>query len=85
MITKIKSINDVEAFFRHLLENESLNFHPDERFENYINLETRLPSYTYQEADLREYLLKQCFEICEARGEDIYIIGLSVFHKKLIQ
>ena len=82
MIAEIKSINDVEAFFKHLLENESLNFHPDEDFRNYIHLETKLPSYSIEEAELRNKLMQDCFNVCEREGTDIYKIGsLQLFNK----
>lgn len=82
MIAEIKFINDVEAFFKHLLENESLNFHPDEDFKNYIHLETKLPSYSIEEAELRNKLMQDCFNVCEREGTDIYEIGsLQLFNK----
>ncbi len=84
MLTKIKSIADVEIFFHHLLEKESLNFHPDEDFRNYINLETHLPSYTIEDAELRNHLMTSCFEVCEQENDtDIYTIGLQDLFKKL--
>jgi len=82
MITQIKSIYDVQAFFKHLLDNESLNFHPDEDFRNFIHLETKLPSYSIKEAELRNKLIQDCFNVCEWDGTDIYEIGsLQLFNK----
>lgn len=82
MITEIKSIYHVRALFKHLLENESLNFHPDEDFKNYIHLETKLPSYSIEEAELRNKLMQDCFNVCEREGTDIYEIGsLQLFNK----
>jgi hypothetical protein len=82
MITEIKSISEVEAFFKHLLENESLNFHPDEDFRNYIHLGTKLPTYSIEEADFRNNLMQVCFKVCEREGFDIYEIGsLQIFNK----
>ncbi|EOZ96151.1 hypothetical protein A33Q_2744 [Indibacter alkaliphilus LW1] len=81
MISKVKSIQDVEAFFKHLLENESLNFHPDDDFRNYIHMETKLPSYSIEEAEFRNKLMKDCFNVCKREGTDIYEIGsLQLFN-----
>jgi hypothetical protein len=83
MITSIQSILDVTAFFHQLIEQESLNFHPDEDFHNYINLETGLPSYSHMEAQLRNQLMFSSFEICEKESIDIYGIGIELLFKKL--
>ena len=32
--SKITTINDVEAFFQHLVTERSLSFHPDDRVED---------------------------------------------------
>lgn len=77
MKTIIKSVKDVEDFFSNLLQKESLNFHPDERFENYVQIGTNKPSYTPKEADLRNKLMESSFEICELEGVDIYEIGFT--------
>ncbi len=82
MKTHIKSLNDVEAFFKLLLETESLNFHPDERFENYVQNNTNKPTYTPEEAELRNKLMQDCFNVCEREGTDIYEKGsLQLFNK----
>jgi hypothetical protein len=71
MKTKIQSINDVTEFAA-LLNNEGLIFHPDDDFRDYINMNTNEPFYTTDEADLRNNLMKQCFDVCEKAGADIY-------------
>ncbi len=83
MLNSINSLSDVETFFIYLIHEESLNFHPDEDFKNYINLETRLPSYNLEEAELRNKLMEACFEICEKKGKEIYDIGLRFLLDRL--
>lgn len=78
MITEIKSLEDVHEFILQLV-GEGLNYHPDEAFENYINLETGEPSYSPDEAALRNRLNDQCFEICGTEGADIYDISMEIF------
>jgi hypothetical protein len=65
------------------LINENLNFHPDEDFKNYIHVETTLPSYSIEEAELRNLMMKSCFEICEKKDRDIYDIGFQLLLNRL--
>lgn len=74
---EITTITDVEKFFDHLLEKESLNFHPDEDFENYINLNSQFPTYTKEGAEIRNRLMEKSFMVCEKTGIDIYQIGFQ--------
>lgn len=83
MLTSINSLSDVETFFNHLILEENLNFHPDEDFRNYIHVQTGLPSYTEKEADDRNRLMDQAFEVCEMEGVEIYQIGISQLFKIL--
>jgi hypothetical protein len=71
MIQSINTVDDVKAFFNNLFE-ESLNFHPDEDFANYINGETKAATYTAAEADLRNDLMDRAFEVCDSAGVSIY-------------
>jgi hypothetical protein len=77
MLKEIKNLNDVEAFAKELIK-ESVNFHPDEDFNNYVNLESNLPTYTKEEADLRNKLMNQSFDVCEKEGVDIYDFTLEI-------
>ena len=71
----ITSVKDLETFFDYLLLDRKLNFHPDDRFENYINLETKEPSFTPSECELYNRLMDEAFDLCEKKGADIYEIG----------
>lgn len=71
MIQTIRTIDDVKAFFNDLLE-ESLNFHPDEDFANYINGETKEDTYTKQEAEMRNRLMDEAFAVCDKFDICIY-------------
>lgn len=74
MIQAINTIEDVRTFFQQLLE-ESLNFHPDEDFANYINCETSQDTYTPVEAELRNRLMDEAFEVCGQNKVCIYEFG----------
>lgn len=80
MNIKINSIEDVEKF-AFLLINEGLSIHPDTDFHDYINAKTGSPTYTKKEAELRNKIMDNCFEVCEREGEDIYGIMLDVYLK----
>ena len=71
MIKQIKTAKDVVAFAKQLIR-ERVNFHPDEDFGNYVNLETERPSFSEKESSLRNGLMSQCFEVCRRNGIDIY-------------
>lgn len=71
MIKKIKTTKDIVAFAKQLVK-EGVNFHCDDDFNDYINLETKEPVYTKEEADFRNELMNQCFSVCEINGVDVY-------------
>jgi len=78
MIKTIESLEEVVLFMKELVA-EGLNYHPDDDFEDYINMETGVPSYTSEEAALRNKLNEQCFEVCEKNNKDIYDISMEIF------
>ena len=47
---QIKTSKDVVAFAKQQIK-EGVNFHPDDDFKNYINLETNEPTYSTEEAE----------------------------------
>ena len=73
---EIKTIKDVERFFKHLVVDLKVNFHPDDPFELYINMETGEPTFTEEEYEELNEAMEQCFKVCEECKEDIYGIGL---------
>ena len=78
MIHRIDTTDDARTFFKEL-NQESLNFHPDTLFNDYINLVTDQATYTDEEAQLRNELLEQAFEVCDRDGVDIYELAMDIF------
>jgi hypothetical protein len=76
LISEIKSISDVEQFFKHLTLIEKLAFHPDDDFKDYVTNSNQL-LYTAQETELRNNLMNDCFEVCEREKVDIYGVALG--------
>jgi hypothetical protein len=58
---------------------EGTNAHPDEDFNNYVNMESGALAYTPDEASLRNRLMSRCFDICESAGLDVYDVMQEVF------
>ncbi|RZK10572.1 MAG: hypothetical protein EOO46_10245 [Flavobacterium sp.] len=81
MLTEIKDIKDVEAFARQLVK-EGVSFHPDDDFNDYVFFDENKPCYTREEADQRNLLMEQCFEVCEKAGADIYATMLEISLKE---
>lgn len=71
MIRKIKNTDDVVIFAKQLVK-ESVSFHCDDDFNDYVNVETKKKTYAKRQANFRNNLMNQCFEICERNGIDIY-------------
>jgi hypothetical protein len=80
MIEAITNINDVEQFFNQLI-GEGVNFHPDDDFGDYIDCEAHQPTFTSDEATLRNTMLDDCFTVCEQSGVDIYELAQEIFLK----
>jgi hypothetical protein len=78
MITEISTLYDVELFMKQLVQ-EGTNAHPDDDFNNYIHIESGLPAYMPEEAEIRNRLMEQCFKTCRAEGHDVYNIMQEVF------
>jgi hypothetical protein len=77
MITKIQTSEDVNVFAKQLIA-EGVSFHPDNDFNDIINLETNESTYSPEEAQKRNELMSQCFAICEKEGLDIYDISMEI-------
>ena len=81
MITQINTINDVKEFATHLVQIEKLSFHPDDDFNDYVNIKTREAFYTKEEAQKRNYLMNACFKVCNENKIELYEIVLPIIQK----
>lgn len=78
MIHKIENIEDVTIFLTDLF-NEGVSAHPDDDFNDYINYETKEPTYTEQEAVMRNRLMNDAFHVCEKANVDIYELMATIY------
>jgi hypothetical protein len=76
---KITSLDDVIEFFKHLIYDIGVNFHPDDSFHDYINNETKEPTMDSEEADKYDALMEDCFKVCDNNEKDIYTLAIEVF------
>lgn len=79
MINKINGLNDVRQFAWDLI-HEGVSFHCDDKFEDILcNQDGKIePFYTSEEAQKRNELMEQSFEVCEREGAEIYGVMLDV-------
>ena len=70
--TRIETIQDVKDFAEYIKVVEDAAISPDDSFSEYANYKTLNPTYTKEEANKRDKLMEQCFEVCEREGVDIY-------------
>jgi hypothetical protein len=82
MIDKIENIEDVTVFFTQLY-NEGVSAHPDDDFYDYINYETKEPSFNLEDVNLRNRLMNDSFEVCERADVDIYDLMVNVYNNKI--
>ncbi|HEX7366589.1 MAG TPA: DNA cytosine methyltransferase [Pelobium sp.] len=75
MNIKIKTIEDVKTFAKHLVQVEKLSFHPDDDFNDYVTNENK-PFYTKEAAAWRNKIMGECFDVCKKKNVEIYEIVL---------
>ncbi|TXK26544.1 hypothetical protein FVR03_21720 [Pontibacter qinzhouensis] len=73
----INSRESVAAFFKFIIEDLDLNFHPDTPFTDYTCLVTDRPTFTIEAAVHYDILMDDCFMWCDFHREDIYEIAME--------
>lgn len=79
----IKSVEDVNTFFHHIVSERKVNFHPDDMFEDYVSCERGINTFTLDECAVYNRLMDESLDICKKEGVDIYSIGLEELQKAL--
>jgi hypothetical protein len=67
---------DVEEWFRRLVER-GINFHPEETFEEMVNLKTGARTFSRKDARRLDELMDRANEICEPSA-----VALRVFAQR---
>ena len=79
METEINNIEDVDRFFEMLCKDYSLNFHPDNSFNEYVNLATGEKTFTEDESYYLDGVTEDCFVECKESEVDIYDLAEEVY------
>lgn len=74
----IRTVEDVKAFFHHLMDERKVNFHPDDMFEDYVSCEGGINTFTLGECALYNRLMDESFKACEKDGMDIYEVAIEI-------
>ena len=77
----IATAEDVQAFFRHIVYDLNINFHPDDDFADYVDLKTGKRTMDDETAALYNRLMEEAFD---AVGEDVvYEMACNLLKKRL--
>ena len=76
----ITTVEEVENFFNHVVNELGINFHPDDDFKNYICYKTGERTMDDEQAGLYNRLMDESFDVC---GEDVYEIGSDLLFQRL--
>lgn len=69
---------DVGKFFIWIVFEKHINFHPDDSFGEYENIDKDEPTFSLEEANYYDEVMRQCFVVCEKFERDIYKLAQLV-------
>ena len=73
----IATVEDVKAFFNHLVNERQVVLHPDDRFEDY-KFDDGRDAFSQDECAVYNRLMDDSFAVCEKVGADIYVLSLEL-------
>lgn len=76
-IESINTVDDVRMFFKYLVNDKELNFHPDTDFTDYINISTGKTIFSDEEITRYNRIMDSCFVVCNKHNVDIYDFGIQ--------
>ena len=75
---EITTIEQVKAFFTHLVTVRSLNFNPDESFDQYVEIGGEgKATFTDEEVKVYDECMERCWNICTEQDVCIYELSMS--------
>lgn len=81
----INTVDQVKEFFDYLAMERKVNFHPDDDFSDYINLNTNEPTFNAEEVAIFNTLMDESFVVCESNQTDIYELANATMQCMLKQ
>ena len=73
--SKIRSMEDVRTFFRHLLKERKVAFHPDDDFADYVSIKDHTPTFSEEEVVIYNRLMSESFKVCLINQTEIYEVA----------
>ena len=77
----ISNVEEVKDFFRHVVFDCDINFHPDDDFKNYVN-GNGVRCMNDEQAELYNRLTDESFEAC-GDEEMVYEIACNLLKERL--
>ena len=74
----IQTPADVAKFFIWIVFEKKINFHPDDSFGEYENIDKDEPTFSLEEANYYDEVMRQCFVVCEKFDRNIYKLAQLV-------
>ena len=78
----ITTVEEVQDFFRHIVFDLDINFHPDDDFAAYVNYKTGERTMSDEDAPLYNRLMDEAFEVFDDEDE-VYEIGYNLLQERL--
>ena len=76
----ITNVEEVSDFFRHIVFDLDINFHPDDDFKDYVCYETGEKTMDDEQSELYNRLMNEAFEVCD---DEVYEIGSELLKERL--
>lgn len=78
----IATVEEVKTFFRHIVYDLDINFHPDDDFKSYVSYDTGERTLDDEQAELYNRLMDEAFDACD--NEDVvYEIGCDMLMRRM--
>ena len=77
----ITTVEEVKDFFRHIVYDLEINFHPDDDFKDYVDHDGNR-TMDDEQAELYNRLMDEAFEACDDE-EVVYEIGYDLLQERL--
>ncbi len=78
----ITTFEEVKDFFRHIVFDLDINFHPDDDFKDYFDSTTGERSMDDEQAELYNRLMDEAFEACDDEDR-VYELGSDLLKERL--
>ena len=62
--SQITNIEEVKEFFRYIVYDLDINFHPDDDFKDYVSYKTGERTMDDEQAELYNRLMDESFDVC---------------------